>query len=31
MIMDLPPRLEHDPRGDERRFFGRIPYIQPGT
>jgi para-nitrobenzyl esterase len=31
MIMDLPPRLENDPRGDERRFFGRIPYIQPGT
>ncbi|WP_431307589.1 carboxylesterase/lipase family protein [Brevundimonas denitrificans] len=31
MIMDLPPRMENDPRGDERRFFGRIPYIQPGT
>lgn len=31
MIMDLPPRMETDPRGDERRFFGRIPYIQPGT
>lgn len=31
MIMDLPPRMEDDPRGDERRFFGRIPYIQPGT
>ena len=31
MIMDMPPRLENDPRGDERRFFGRIPYIQPGT
>lgn len=31
MMMDLPPRLENDPRGDERRFFGRIPYIQPGT
>ena len=31
MIMDLPPRMEDDPRGDERRFFGRIPYVQPGT
>jgi para-nitrobenzyl esterase len=31
MIMDLPPRMEDDPRGDERRFFARIPYIQPGT
>jgi len=31
MIMDLTPRLEDDPRGDERRFFGRIPYTQPGS
>ena len=31
MMFDLPPRMENDPRGDERRFFGRIPYIQPGT
>ena len=31
MIMDLPPRMENDPRGDERRFFGQIPYVQPGT
>ncbi len=31
IVMDLPPRMENDPRGDERRFFGRIPYIQPGT
>ncbi|MFN3932020.1 MAG: carboxylesterase/lipase family protein [Brevundimonas sp.] len=31
LVMDLPPRMENDPRGDERRFFGRIPYIQPGT
>ncbi len=31
LIMDLPPRMENDPRGDERRFFGRIPYVQPGT
>ncbi|GAA0646237.1 carboxylesterase/lipase family protein [Brevundimonas lenta] len=31
MVMDVAPRMENDPRGDERRFFGRIPYIQPGT
>ena len=31
MVMDLPVRMENDPRGDERRFFGRIPYVQPGT
>lgn len=31
MVFDLPLRMEDDPRGDERRFFGRIPYIQPGT
>ena len=31
MVMDLPPRMADDPRGDERRFFGRIPYLQPGT
>lgn len=31
MIWDRPPRLENDPRGDERRFFARIPYVQPGT
>jgi para-nitrobenzyl esterase len=31
MVMDLPPRMENDPRRDERRFFGRFPYIQPGT
>ena len=31
MIFDLPPRMENDPRGDERAFFARIPYVQPGT
>lgn len=31
LIWDQPPRTENDPRGDERRFFARIPYIQPGT
>jgi para-nitrobenzyl esterase len=31
MVLDRSSRMEDDPRGDERRFFGRIPYIQPGT
>lgn len=31
MLMNLPARLADDPRGDERRFFARVPYIQPGT
>jgi len=31
MVLDQTSRMEDDPRGDERRFFGRIPYIQPGT
>ncbi len=31
MVLDRTSRMENDPRGDERRFFGRIPYLQPGT
>jgi len=31
MIFDLTPRLEYDPRGQERKFFEPIKYIQPGT
>jgi para-nitrobenzyl esterase len=31
MIFDLPPRVENDPRGAERRLFAPIPYVQPGT
>ncbi len=31
LILDLPPRMADDPRGDERAFFARIPYVQPGT
>jgi para-nitrobenzyl esterase len=31
MILDLPPRIEDDPRGRERRYLGQVPYIQPGT
>jgi para-nitrobenzyl esterase len=31
MLMDVPPRLADDPRGEERRLFARVPYVQPGT
>ncbi|PZO05598.1 MAG: carboxylesterase [Alphaproteobacteria bacterium] len=31
MIFDRRTRVENDPRGDERRFFARYPYVQPGT
>jgi para-nitrobenzyl esterase len=31
MIFDLPPRIESDPRGAERRFASQVEYIQPGT
>lgn len=31
MIFDVPPRMEDDPRGAERRFFGRVQYVQPGS
>ena len=31
MIFDLPPRIEYNPRGQERKFFAPIKYIQPGT
>ncbi|HVU32211.1 MAG TPA: carboxylesterase/lipase family protein [Opitutaceae bacterium] len=31
MIFDLPPKVEDDPRGAERRLFASAPYIQPGT
>ncbi len=31
MIFDLPPRIEDDPRGRERRYLGQVPYVQPGT
>jgi len=31
MVFDVPSRLEDDPRGAERRFFDRVPYVQPGT
>jgi len=31
MVFDRPPRLEEDPRGEERKIFARVPYVQPGT
>jgi para-nitrobenzyl esterase len=31
MVFDSTPRLVDDPRGDERRMFAPIPYVQPGT
>ena len=31
MLFDVDSRMANDPRGDEREFFARIPYIQPGT
>ncbi|WP_138511049.1 carboxylesterase/lipase family protein [Maricaulis alexandrii] len=31
MVFDWPPRLENDPRGEERALFATVPYVQPGT
>jgi para-nitrobenzyl esterase len=31
MIFDAPPRVENDPRREQRELFARVPYIQPGT
>jgi para-nitrobenzyl esterase len=31
MVFDLPPRLLDDPRGEERRLFEKVPYVQQGT
>ncbi|HWA10235.1 MAG TPA: carboxylesterase/lipase family protein [Opitutaceae bacterium] len=31
MLFDLPPRVENDPRGAERKLFAPIVYVQPGT
>lgn len=31
MLFDRPPRLANDPRGEERKVFARVPYVQPGT
>jgi len=31
MLFDLTPRVAEDPRGEERKLFAPIPYVQPGT
>ncbi len=31
MIIDAQCRMENNPRGWEREFFAKIPYVQPGT
>jgi para-nitrobenzyl esterase len=31
MIFNRPPRIENDPRGDERRLFAQVPFVQRGT
>ncbi len=31
LIFDLPPRIEDDPRGAERRLFDGLPWVQRGT
>jgi para-nitrobenzyl esterase len=31
MVFDTTIRIVDDPRGDERRLFAQVPYVQPGT
>lgn len=31
LILDVETRVDRDPRGAERVFFNRYPYVQPGT
>ena len=31
MVFDEKPMVVDDPRGDERRMFEKVPYVQPGT
>ena len=31
MLWDSPPRVENDPRAEERKLIAQAPYIQPGT
>jgi len=31
MLIDKRPQLENDPRGEERKIFASVPYVQPGT
>jgi para-nitrobenzyl esterase len=31
LLFDAESRLENDPRGDERKLFAKVPYVQRGT
>jgi para-nitrobenzyl esterase len=31
LVFDTATRIVDDPRGDERRLFSKVPYVQPGT
>ncbi len=31
MLFDLPPHVDNDPRGEERKLFASATYVQPGT
>jgi para-nitrobenzyl esterase len=31
MVFDESSKVVDDPRGDERRLFAQVPYVQPGT
>lgn len=31
MVFDMPPHVEDDPRGAERKIFEKVPFIQSGT
>ena len=31
MVMDIEPKLVNDPRGEERKLFAKVPFIQAGT
>ena len=29
--MDVEPKLVNDPRGEERKLFAKVPFVQAGT
>jgi para-nitrobenzyl esterase len=31
LVLDVPPRVEDDPRSEERRLFAKVPFNQQGT
>ena len=31
LIMDVTPKLADDPRGEERKLFAAVPFVQQGT